>query len=183
MRILIDQDGVLADFEQAFYDIWQNSEYAKEFHAISLDNRNSFFLDYQYPEKYRDIIYQIISAKGFFENLPPVEGAIQAINDILADGNEVFICTSPLTPWKNCVSEKYAWVEKHLGDEWVNRIILTKDKTLVDGHILIDDKPEITGCMSPAWQHILYDRPYNKEQNKPRLTWKNWHSVITEYKK
>ena len=40
---------------------------------------------------------------------------------------------------------QYHWVEKHLGKSWVERIILTRDKTMVAGHILIDDTEHIAG--------------------------------------
>ena len=67
--------------------------------------------------------------------------------------------------------EKYEWVENYLGDAWVKRIILTRDKTLIKGDYLIDDKPVITGVeRSPEWEQIVYDRPYNRDVNKKRLT-------------
>ena len=44
-----------------------------------------------------------------------------------------------------CVCVQYAWVEKHLGQEFVEQVILTRDKTLISGDILIDDKPDIIG--------------------------------------
>ena len=44
-----------------------------------------------------------------------------------------------------CVCVQYAWVEKHLGHEFLEQIILTRDKTLITGDILIDDKPDILG--------------------------------------
>lgn len=40
---------------------------------------------------------------------------------------------------------QYAWVEKHLGHEFLEQVILTRDKTLIAGDILIDDKPDIVG--------------------------------------
>ncbi len=188
MNILVDQDGVLADFELAFYQAWQASSYANKCPPIELEERNTFYIAQQYPERFRKQIYQIIAKKGFFKNLPPMTNAVEAINAMQEAGHEVFICTSPLTSWQNCVAEKYAWVEKHLGKYWTKKIILTKDKTLVQGDILIDDKPLVTGCMSPTWQHILYDCPYNRAENnlelqtelanKPRLTWKNWQDVL-----
>ncbi len=188
MNILVDQDGVLADFELGFYQAWQSSGYANECPAIELTERNTFYVAKQYPEKFRSQIYQMVTKKGFFNNLPPMAGAVDAMNAMQQAGHEVFICTSPLTTWYNCVAEKYAWVETHLGSEWTKKIILTKDKTLVQGDILIDDKPVITGCMPPTWQHVLYDCPYNRAENniqlraelidKPRLTWENWQEVI-----
>ena len=94
-------------------------------------------------------------------------------------GLEVFICTSPLSNYQNCVLEKFEWVENHLGSKWVSRIILTKDKTLVKADYIIDDKPNITGVEeSPSWEHILYDCPYNREINKRRITWANWKSIL-----
>ena len=32
-----------------------------------------------------------------------------------------------------------------MGKDWSNRIILTKDKTIIAGDLLFDDKPKITG--------------------------------------
>lgn len=40
---------------------------------------------------------------------------------------------------------QFEWIDKHLGPEWLDKIVLTKDKTMVNGHILIDDRPNIKG--------------------------------------
>ncbi|WP_455003872.1 5' nucleotidase, NT5C type, partial [Cardiobacterium hominis] len=81
------------------------------------------------------------------------------------------------------VGEKIAWVEEHLGFDWTARVMLTKDKTLVRGDILIDDKPEISGSLSPVWQHWLYDAPYNRHINTPRrIRWQDpasWATLLT----
>jgi 5'-nucleotidase len=77
------------------------------------------------------------------------------------------------------VLEKYEWVEKNMGSSWVNRIMLTKDKTIVKAEILIDDKPAVSGVENiPAWELVLYDRPYNQGVDRKRITWNNWQSVI-----
>lgn len=89
------------------------------------------------------------------------------------------ICTAPLSQYENCVLEKYRWVEKHLGRDFVSKIILTRDKTLIRGDILIDDRPEITGIIEPAWEHIVFNLPYNKNvSGKRRIAWENWRSVL-----
>ena len=94
-------------------------------------------------------------------------------------GHQVFLCTSPLSEYQNCVLEKYEWVDEHLGPEWVDQIVLTRDKTIVYGDVLIDDRPQIDGAATPTWEHILYDQPYNRtETSKRRLTWANWRSVL-----
>lgn len=40
---------------------------------------------------------------------------------------------------------QYAWVEKHFGPEFLEQIVLTRDKTVVSADLLIDDRPDITG--------------------------------------
>ena len=40
---------------------------------------------------------------------------------------------------------QFEWVEHHLGWKWINKLIVTKDKTVVSGDLLIDDKPIIKG--------------------------------------
>lgn len=177
MIILIDQDNVLSDFEKQFLVKWR--EQYPELPYIPFEKRNTFKIYDQYSPKYKSLIRSIYRAKGFYRSLPLVEGGIEALVEMSELGNNVFICTSPLSLYENCVLEKYEWVEEHLGPEWIKKIILTKDKTLVKGDILIDDKPEITGVQTPIWEHIIYDRPYNKYINsKRRLNWKNWKEVL-----
>jgi 5'-nucleotidase len=40
---------------------------------------------------------------------------------------------------------QYDWVKNHLGKHWLKKLILTADKTIVKGHLLIDDKVDIKG--------------------------------------
>jgi 5'-nucleotidase len=107
-----------------------------------------------------------------------VVGAVNALNEILAEGISLFICTSPLTRYENCVLEKYRWVEEHLGQEFTDRIILTKDKTLVVGDVLIDDKPTIRGIGTPHWRHIVFDQTYNRQADGARMNWENWREAL-----
>lgn len=176
MLILIDLDGVLADFEQGFYEAWQARGHAHK--AIPLEDRRCFYIKDDYPRHLRKEVEAIYTAPGFYRNLPPIAGAIKSINGLLALGHDVRICTSPLNAYRHCVLEKYEWVENHLGSEFIARMVVTKDKTLVHGDILIDDKPEITGICTPTWRHILFDQPYNRHVKGNRITWDNWRLYI-----
>ena len=112
-------------------------------------------------------------------NLQPIEGSLEALTDLASRGDEVYICTSPLLSNPFCVQEKYDWIINHLGKDWTKRMIVTKDKTIIHGDILIDDNPDVKGVQEPTWQHILYSQPYNSQVNsKKRMTWENWESVI-----
>ena len=73
----------------------------------------------------------------------------------------------------------------HLGKSWVDRIILTRDKTLVRGDILLDDAPQAKGSsLEPVWEHVYFDQPYNRpgvsdaDPSRRRLVaWKDWRSL------
>jgi 5'-nucleotidase len=177
MRVLVDMDSVLADFETGFLALWRATYPDRPF--LPLEERRIFYLEDEYPPEDRDRVQAIFRGAGFFRNLPPVPGGAAALAEMEARGLEVFICTTPMIHYQNCVLEKYEWVEAHLGPAWTERLILTRDKTLVRADILIDDRPEIAGVETPTWEHVLYDQPYNRAVNgKRRLTWATWQAVL-----
>ena len=177
MRIFVDMDGVITDFDGEFLRRWRKRYPDKLY--VPMEERTTFYVKDSYPEELKPLVAETVLEPGFFRNMMPMDGAKEALFEMDKMGFEVFICSSPLSIYKNCVLEKYEWVEKVLGAEWVKRIILTKDKTFVKAEYLIDDKPEITGVENtPSWEHIIYDRPYNRGAIKRRLTWENWKSVL-----
>jgi len=178
MIILVDMDDVLADFDGEMYRRWKEKHPDK--FIVPPSERTKFYLREEMPEEYGDLIKEIYSSPGFVENLPEIPGGIDAVKEFSDLGHQVFICTSPLILYRNNVLEKYLWVEKHLGTEWTQRLILTRDKTLIKGDILIDDKPEITGSKTPEWEHIIFDRSYNRYvKDKKRMSgWKSKQEVL-----
>jgi 5'-nucleotidase len=178
MIILLDQDGVLADFERGFIDAWRKRH--PDIAPIEYEDRKSFHLTRDYPPELHERVTAIYTAPGFIRDLPPMPGALDAARELIALGMDVRICTSPLRQYDHCVAEKFQWVERHLGRACTERIIMTRDKTLIHGGLLIDDKPEIEGAVArPRWKHIVYDAPYNRHiTGRPRLTWANWRDAL-----
>ncbi len=179
MIILVDMDDVLADFDGGFLLKWRE-KYPDEF-FIPMSDRQKFYMRDEYPPELLDKMTELFTQKGFVANLPLIEGGVEAINKIKDKGHEVFICTSPMRQYQNCVAEKYEWVEKNLGFDWTTRIVLSRDKTLVQGNILIDDKPEVTGAAKPVWEHVIFDKSYNAHVNgQRRITWQNYAEALKE---
>ncbi|MDP4039166.1 MAG: 5'-3'-deoxyribonucleotidase [Candidatus Pacearchaeota archaeon] len=177
MRILVDMDGVVADFEKGVLDTYRNRHPDKSF--VPLEQRTSFYVKDNYPNELQPLVEEIYLAQGFYLNLPPIDGSLEALSELTSRGDEIYICTSPLLSNPFCVQEKYDWVINHLGKDWTKRMIVSKDKTIVHGDFLIDDKPEVKGVQQPSWEQILYSQPYNSQVNSmKRMTWRNWKSVI-----
>jgi 5'-nucleotidase len=102
------------------------------------------------------------------------------MNSLLSAGHDVRICTAPISAYRNCVEEKHRWVETHMGAAWVRRLILTKDKTLVRGDVLIDDRPSVGGVLEPTWEHLIFDAPYNRDIVGRHINWTNYREVLAE---
>jgi 5'-nucleotidase len=115
----------------------------------------------------KDAINRIIHADGFFRHLPPMPGAIEGVKYLqqaCADaGRDMFFCTKPLTGNRTCASDKLDWVEHYFGKMMRKQVILTDDKTLISGRLLIDDHPHAgVGSLLPNWEHCVFSWYYNR---------------------
>ena len=177
--VLLDMDDVLADFEGRFFERWR-SLYPDLFY-IRPDQRDRFYVELQMPAELRDKARAIKRAPGFLLSLEPLPGAPEAARRMLELGHEVFICTAPIPDCATCSMEKFQWAERHLGPEWLRRIHICSDKTMVRGDFLVDDKPEITGVLAPVWEHVIFDRPYNRSVTGRRriVDWRSdWRGTL-----
>ena len=178
MIILVDQDDVLAGFNAEFNRLWKPN-CPPDFY-IPPEKQLLHDLASCYPDFLRPSLEPIYTAPGFVRNLPPIKEGIEAVKEMLSMRIEVRICTAPLKNYKNCVLEKYQWIEHYLGREFVERVILTRDKTLVRGDFLIDDKPDIKGVAQPTWEQIIFDQPWNQRSKvaKRMFSWNDWKKII-----
>jgi len=136
-------------------------------------------------EHYQQLAMDIYHQQGFFRNLPPMPGGATAIKEMKETYKlNIYLCTSPIVTNPYCCGEKLEWVREHLGENFLNKVIVTLNKQLVRGDILIDDKPYIditynggsyiappvfkrghTDVFPPTWRQIMFDQPYNRLPN------------------
>lgn len=173
MRILIDLDDTIADFQGRLAGIY-NENFPDT--PIDLSKRKDFYLGLGDTMYLIDDAWHIMRGIGFYLSLDVVEGAIEAVKNLQKE-HEVYIVTSAGTTFPLAPTEKYQWVERNFGTKMLNNLVITRAKHTIKGDILIDDKPEV-GEDKAEWQHILYDRPYNRELDKPRLNWDNYMDII-----
>jgi len=179
MRVLVDMDGVIADWGAAYgasLDAFGPAAWGIPRHS----DQRSFNLKEGRTVAEKRIIDLVMVEPGFYSRLQPIPGASWALRSMHQRGHDVRIVTSPFVSNPTCASDKLNWVREHYGDRWAQRVILTTDKTLVWGDVLIDDKPEVTGDVEPAWEHVLFDQPYNRDvTGKRRIRdWDEWEKVL-----
>ncbi len=80
------------------------------------------------------------SLPGFYLNLKPLPCAVEGFNFLSTSPSlDVYILTAPSVMNPHSYSEKRQWVERHLGLDIAYRLIISPNKGLLKGDILIDD--------------------------------------------
>lgn len=178
--VLVDMDNTLVNWELQFERLMKN--HYPHIPIVPPWKRTHFKIEQNYNVEYRDEILHLTSLDEFWLTMDPIQGALEALNDMRQIGLVVFIVTTPdAHHTSRSAYEKITWIERHLGWDWKMRSILTHDKTLVNGDILIDDKPAASvGLLRPSWTHMLFSQPYNVQHGFcPRLdSWKNWGPAV-----
>ncbi len=122
-RVLIDMDGVLANFDKRLaekcpdYDLYEEGS----------PERGNLIDDF--CEGYPNI----------FLELEPMEGAIDAFETLCAN-YEVYILSTPMWKVPESFTDKRKWVERFLGKNAEKKLILSHNKGIVEGDYLIDDR-------------------------------------------
>lgn len=175
--VLVDMDEVLCKWDEHFV-----ASHRRVFPHITIADagrREHFDLFAGLTAELQEATLTVLNEPGFFAEIAPMEGAIDAVAEMRDAGFDVALCTSPWLSNPTCASDKLAWVQRHLGRELMESTIITRDKTLIRGDVLIDDKPQITGRATPEWDLIRFTYHYNRNLPGVRLNnWFEWEPVV-----
>jgi len=96
----------------------------------------------------------------FWENLPPLPGAVEIVRELHDQGHNIYIATKPFRS-DNCAWEKRLWVEDNLPFlDPEHNLIMLRHKHLLQGHVMVDDYPPNISRFNGM--RVLIDRPWNR---------------------
>lgn len=157
-EVLIDLDGVVADFTSACLFI-ANQYAGTNYTPADVTEWEIFNLPGL--REVEDRTWKTISEPGFARMLAVYPGAREGVEWLKSKG-PVRILTSPVIS-PTFMFDRVRWVEKELGIGW-KHIIYTYSKELVTGRGLIDDKPEniLAWTDRNTGPAVLWAQPYNQ---------------------
>lgn len=153
LDIILDSDGVLADTHTLILDKY-NWEYGDN---LTIEHITDWNLE-KFTKPGSDIL-KYFSKRGFFMQPDPCPGAVEVVNELCADGHNIYVATS--SP-KEGYEDKELWIRRHFPKIPKRNITMIHTKHLLTGDILLDDglhnlRP--TNCRHP----IVMDQPWNRK--------------------
>lgn len=176
LRLLLDMDGPLADFDLAFWELCRG--HGVEMNITSMDdpNRKRFMTDNILRKDDRNRMREFVDhgPNRWFRDLPVVSGCQEGVERLEEAGVDIWICTKPLESNWRCRDDKAKWIRRyfpHLED----KLLIMPNKALAIGDVLLDDAPKTKWFGEAVWKPVIFPCPFNGEGSEweglPRWTW------------
>lgn len=152
---LIDLDNTVADHETK---IQHNIHEILGSHAVTLP-----------PAVLENVKYLIKNTPGWWAELQPLTRGMAIVDMLRRIGFRLTICSKGPSRSVNAWTEKVQWVQKYIPDA---DIVLTQDKSLIYGRILVDDWPDYIKPWLEARPRgivLMPATPSNKRFRHPRV--------------
>lgn len=190
LTVLIDCDGVLADFQSQYLRTIEEIT-GERFATDVIDKWDittcQFFVEADERHRARQVAAnttgdtmkiralknlvesRIENQEGWCANIPPYAAALRALPEIMAK-HDVYVVTSPWHSSKTWMHERTHWLNGHFGIS-PKRVIHAGCKKHVKGDVFIDDKPEhvLEWADNQAYhgpRALLFTQPYNRHVRK-----------------
>lgn len=162
--VLVDMDGPLADFDRHFFE--EALLLHCEFDIADIESQTRCFLtDHMPVAAQRRRMREMVDSAGWFGSLPVTLGAKDGMA-LLGEVADVWICTKPLEVNPTCRDEKARWLAQHFGSHWLDKLIITPDKSRVVGDVLLDDAPKASWIPRAIWEPVIFTAPFNGAESE-----------------
>lgn len=163
--VLLDMDGPLAEFDAKYWDFCTSMQFHMNITDLADSGRKRFMEDNILDKKHRAIARAYIESghNHWFRDLPVTPGAQDGVEELLSRSDiDVWVCTKPMENNDTCRDDKAAWICEHFPG-LKKRLIMAPDKSLIRGHVLLDDAPRIDWLPRAEWEPVIFPSVFNEE--------------------
>lgn len=170
-RIALDMDEVIADIMPKFFDLYEQ-EFGKRVDPNLLLGKKVYGLPG--GAFIRDRIYD----KGFFRDLPVMEGSQEGVKELM-EHYDVYITTAAME-FRNSFEDKYDWLKEHFPFIHWKNVIFCGDKSIFNTEYMIDDHAK--NLVTFRGKGLLFSALHNHgEERFTRVN--NWKEVLQFFEK
>lgn len=166
MRIVVDMDEVLCQFVGKVLKRWNainGTKFSRE--DITAWRMENILGNDILGRTAEGLIDEWMSEPGFYEDLEPVEGAIDGLQKLMDDGHDIVICTSVPEVAIHAYDGKRKWMRRNFPRWSMKNFIACSRKGLIAGDVFIDDGPHNIRdwCAAGKRGAFVMDAPWNKD--------------------
>lgn|SRR5512135_993687 len=185
MIVACDVDGVVADLFHSWLGHY-NRDYNDTLTPEQITDWDvSKFVKPECGKK----IYDYLHHGDLYDEVPPIEGALEGLERIREIGHRVVFVTTCV---KQMTDPKWNWLERHgflpKGKHNQDDLIVAADKLLVDAQLLIDDRAKtiVRWVNDKSRRGMLFQSSYVLP-DVPSAFWmkcsrvSNWSHLLTEF--
>lgn len=178
-RVLVDVDGVLADF------VTSTLEELIEIGGprMAYEDIKTWDMFSCIPHAFHEGLLTAWRRPGFCAGLDLYPGVVEAI-DSIRDVAEVVFVTAPMPDAPHWMWERNWWLKRHFGAT-ERDVVFAVSKHLVVGDVLVDDKTSNVVSWTkhhPQGLGVLWTQPYNRHDVGERLlhtdSWAEVESLV-----
>ena len=161
-RVLLDVDGVLADFLTPSLTILTRLS-GREWVPSDFPTWDLFDT---VPRKFEQPFYDAVNTPGWCRDIPVHEDSVEGVAR-LREHADIYIVTSPMNHVPTWTHEREQWLKAHFGIE-PKKVVHTSAKYICRGDVLVDDRPsniEAWEAEHPDGVGLLWDQPYNRDDD------------------
>ena len=154
LTILVDMDDVLDDLLPAWVS-YLNQTYGTN---VTTNDIRSWDMMQSFPHLTKSQVFSPLDRPDFWDTVRPKEGAADVLQEWIREGHRVLVVTS--SHYASIAAKMTRVLFRYFPFLQWNNVIVTADKTLIKGDILIDDG--IHNLAGGDYLKILMDAPHNR---------------------
>lgn len=158
LTVLIDMDDTIENLCETWVN-YLNETYGTN---VVLNDISEWDMTKAFPTLPRDEIFKPLTDERLWKRVTPLPGAVKNIKKIIDDGHKVVIVTSS---YPDTIALKLNNVLfKYFPYLTLNDVIISFQKQLIKGDVLIDDAPH--NLEGGDYYKLLFNAPHNRLYNE-----------------